>query len=107
MRALFQSIRKTKRRADAFEKRIALAAVAKREAAGDQIECAIVAEANRAFALQSAPVDGEVAKQSDEELGARQMDVGIGDSYGIVVYGDHDDMRVGFADVVLDRKPRA
>ena len=107
LRALFQSIRKTNDAPRLSRNASRLAALVELEAAADQIERAIVAEAGRAFALKPAPVDGEVAKQSDEELGARQMDVGIGDSYGIRVHGDHDDMRIGFADVVLDRKPRA
>ena len=56
--------------------------------------------------MRSRPLQsiGEVAKQPDEELGTRQVNVSIGDGYGAGFDPDDDDVSVGLTDIVLDRK---
>ena len=107
MRALFQSIRKTSDAPIASRKASRLLPSSRRIAAGDEIEHAVVAEALRALAIEPAPLHGEIPEQPDEEFRARQMNVGIGDRHRVGFDRDHDHMRVGLADVVLDGEPRA
>ena len=95
------------RGADRREEVVARLGIAAAEAAGDQIEHAVVAEAFRALAVEPAPFDGEIAEQAGEEFRAHQMHVGIGDGHRVRLDRDHHHMRVGFADVVLDGEPRA
>ena len=65
LRALFQSIRNTSDAPTLLEKRVAASALLSNgEAAGDEIEGAVVAEAGRAFAFKPAPLHGEIAEQA-------------------------------------------
>jgi hypothetical protein len=95
------------RSADALQKRVTALGVLVNEAAGDEIEGAVVTEAGRAFAFQPAPLHGEIAEQADEELGARQMHIGVGHRHGIVLDGDDHHMRIGLANIILDGQPLA
>ena len=89
-------------RADRFEKNIPAVAAAGRVAAGDQIKHSLVAEALRALAIKSAPLNGKIPKQAGEELRARQMNVRVGDRHRILLNRDHDHMGVGLTDIVLN-----
>ena len=95
------------RGANALQKRVTALGVLVNEAAGDETEGAVVTEAGRAFALQPAPIHGEIAQHADEELGARQMHIGVGHRHDIVLDGDHHHMSIGLADIVLDGQPFA
>ena len=77
LRALFQSIRKTSDAPTVSRNASRRMLLSNGIAAGDQIEGAVVAQGRRAFAFQPAPLHGEIAEQSGEELGTRQMHVRI------------------------------
>ena len=92
---------------DGFEKGVAALAAVERIAAGDQIESGVIGQGRRALALEPAPLHRDVAEQSGEELGARQMIVRIDDGHRVGFDGDDHDMGIGFSDVVLNRQPPA
>ena len=74
---------------------------------GDQIEHAVVGEAWRSFAFEPAPLHRIALEKSGEEPRARQMNVGVGDRHRVRLDGNHDHMRIGFSDSVLDGQPVA
>src|SRR5208283_5369158 len=96
-----------KGRADRFEKFVAAIAAIGRILTRDEVEHFIVAEARRALALEPAPLNGKIPQQAGEELGTREMYVGIGDRHRLLFDRDYDHMRVGFSNIVLDGEPRA
>ena len=93
---------KDKGRAERLEKFVAILIARDRIAPSDEIEHAAFREPGHALALKTAPVDREGFEQFGEEPRARQMDVRVGDGHGIRRNGNDDDMRIGFADIVLD-----
>jgi hypothetical protein len=87
---------------DRFEKDIATVATIGRTAAGDEIKNSLIAKALCTLAIKPAPLHGKIPKQAGEELGARQMNVRVGEPHRILLDRDHDHMSVGFADIVLN-----
>jgi len=93
--------------AEILEKGVAAGAVVERQTSGDEIEGAVVAEAGRAFAFKPAPQNGKIAEQPDKELCTREMHVGIRNDDRFRLNGNHHDVGIGLADIVLNRKPTA
>jgi len=90
------------RSADRFKKGVALDVIFGLKTAGNEIEHATIAEPLRALAVEPAPLHGKFAVHAGEELGARQMHIGVGDRHDVIFDADHHHMRFGLADVVLD-----
>ena len=95
-----------KRCADRFKKALAALAPFDRIAARDEIEHLTV-KAFRIFAIKPAPLNRKILKEPGEKFGTCQMHVGVCDCHRIRLNADHDHMRVGLADVILNHEPRA
>jgi hypothetical protein len=70
------------------------------------MEGVLVAKPGCRMTVKSAPMHLEFVEERDEEFRARQMHVAVGDSHPMLIDGDHQDVRIGRADVVLDHETR-
>jgi hypothetical protein len=89
------------------EEGVALLCVFRLKLAGHQKEGVLVAKPGCRMTVKSAPMHLEFVEERDEEFRARQMHVAVDDSHPMLIDGDHQDVRIGRADVVLDQKPAA
>ena len=82
-------------------------AISGRIPARDEIELPVIAKALRSPAFKAAPYNRKIPAEACEKLRTRQMNVRVGDCHRVLFNHDHDHMRVGFSDIVLDREPCA
>ncbi len=74
---------------------------------GDKIERALVAQFLGFLLLKSAPAHRETAQHVGKEPGAGAVHIRVCHCDSFILDPDHDDVRVGHADIILDSQPRS